>query len=227
MAAPRPRWLPLGEHALHPLLIALILLIFVVKPLVELAVLPAGAMGLTLLLVILAGVTLLEGFGWRMRAAMLATMVAAIGLQGLAIGLPRLLVEVAADASAMLSLLLLAAAILRQTFAPGRITLRRLEGALAAYLLIGLAFAAAYAMVNLLAPGAFERGGVPMLGAPQDAGLLFFSFVTLSTTGYGDIVPVHPVARSLAVLEVITGTLFTTVLIARLVSLELAGRGRS
>ena len=49
-------------------------------------------------------------------------------------------------------------------------------------------------------------------------------FVTLTSTGYGDIVPLHPVARSLATLEAVIGQLFPATLLARLVSLELEGR---
>ena len=52
--------------------------------------------------------------------------------------------------------------------------------------------------------------------------LIFFSFVTLTTTGYGDIVPVHPFARSLANVEAIIGQIYPATLLARLVTLELA-----
>ena len=114
---------------------------------------------------------------------------------------------------------------LRQTLAPGRVTLRRIEGAIAAYLLIGLIFAGAYELVGALAPGAFLRNGAPMAAHALGGDFVFFSFVTLTTTGYGDMVPVHPVARSLALLEAITGQLFLAVVLARLVSLEIADRG--
>jgi len=54
--------------------------------------------------------------------------------------------------------------------------------------------------------------------------LIYFSFVTLTTTGYGDIVPVHPYARSLANIEAVIGELYPATLLARLVTLELKGR---
>ena len=57
------------------------------------------------------------------------------------------------------------------------------------------------------------------------ANLIYFSFVTLTSTGYGDIVPMHPIARSLANLEAIIGQLYPATLLARLVTLELEGRG--
>lgn len=55
--------------------------------------------------------------------------------------------------------------------------------------------------------------------------LIYFSFATLSTTGYGEIFPVHPIARSLCNLESIFGQLYPATLLARLVTLEIAGRG--
>lgn len=220
------RLLPRGEHALHPLLVTLLLMVLVAKPLVDMGILPLHGMIWAMLLVILAGIAALDGLSRRTRRIMTAVILAGVAMQGPALGSTGDAPAVIGDAGVMLSLSLLAAAILRQTFAPGRVTLRRIEGALAAYLLVGLIFASAYDAVNALAPGAFERGGVPMPSTTRSGEFLFFSVITLTTTGYGDIVPVHPVARSLAMLQVITGTLFTTVLLARLVSLELAGRLR-
>lgn len=227
--APGKGWrlLPRGEHALHPLLVTLLLMVMVAKPLVDLGILPLHAMIWGMLLVILAGITVLEGLSRRTRRIMTAVILAGVVMQGPSLGSAGDAPVVIGDAGAVLSLSLLAAAILRQTFAPGRVTMRRIEGALAAYLLIGLIFATAYDALNVLAPGAFHRGGVPLPSTPRSGEFLFFSIITLTTTGYGDIVPVHPVARSLAMLQVITGTLFTTVLLARLVSLELADRRRS
>ncbi|MGC1091761.1 MAG: potassium channel family protein [Pseudolabrys sp.] len=56
--------------------------------------------------------------------------------------------------------------------------------------------------------------------------LIYFSFVTLTTVGYGDIVPIHPVARSLCNLESIIGQLYPATLLARMVSLEIEARRR-
>jgi voltage-gated potassium channel Kch len=73
-------------------------------------------------------------------------------------------------------------------------------------------------MIELLQPGSFgisgQKGGAVL---PQ---LAYFSFTTLTTLGFGDIVPVNPVARSLVVLEALLGQLFPVILIARLVTME-------
>jgi len=113
---------------------------------------------------------------------------------------------------------LLAFVILRQTFRPGPITSRRIQGSVAVYLLLGLLWAVAYEIVEVLSPGSFS------VSARQGATLSqlgYFSFTTLTTVGFGDILPISPAARSLVVLEALVGQLFPAILIARLVALEI------
>jgi Ion channel len=87
---------------------------------------------------------------------------------------------------------------------------------------IGLTFVALYGFVALAAPSAFTNLP-PLQGDFAVAGnLIYFSFVTLTTTGYGDIAPLHPYARSLANVEAIIGQIYPATLLARLVTLELA-----
>ena len=86
-------------------------------------------------------------------------------------------------------------------------------GALAAYLLIGIAFGFGYQCVAALQPGPlFGDGGDPTL--PQ---ALFFSFVTMTTTGYGDLVPAANPAQSIAVAEALIGQLFLVTAVAKVV----------
>jgi hypothetical protein len=119
----------------------------------------------------------------------------------------------------LVSLLLLLAIVLGQTLRSGPITFHRIQGAVAAYLLLGVIWAYAYALLALLRPGAFSG---PVSAADGPRAWLYFSFVTLTTVGYGDVLPVHPAARSLAMLEAVTGPLYLAILIARLVSLTAA-----
>jgi hypothetical protein len=82
---------------------------------------------------------------------------------------------------------------------------------------------ALFTFIGSLVPKAFS--GLSLDDNPALASnLIYFSFVTLTTTGYGDIFPVHPIARSLCNLESIFGQLYPATLLARLVTLELAGR---
>jgi hypothetical protein len=117
--------------------------------------------------------------------------------------------------------LALSIVVARAVFGPGRITYHRVVGAVLLYLIIGLTFVALYGFVALAEPNAFTN--LPVL---QDefaiaGNLIYFSFATLTTTGYGDIAPLHAYARSLANVEAIIGQIYPATLLARLVTLEL------
>jgi hypothetical protein len=88
---------------------------------------------------------------------------------------------------------------------------------------VATTFVALFTFVGLLIPKAFS--GMLFEDSPALASnVIYFSFVTLTSTGYGDIFPVHPVARSLCNFETILGQLYPATLLARLVSLEIEGR---
>lgn len=105
--------------------------------------------------------------------------------------------------------------LLRYVFSRGLMSADRLYGAASAYLMIGLVWVYLYALAQYLFPGSFSPRGAagPPLELPE---LLYFSFTVLTTTGFGDIAPVLPLARTLVTLEQVTGTLFVAILIARL-----------
>ena len=109
-------------------------------------------------------------------------------------------------------------------FGAGRITYHRIVGAILLYLLIAVAFAAMFAFVGLSIPDAF-KGIAFEDDAALASSLFYLSFVTLTSTGYGDIVPVHPLARSLCNIESIIGQLYPATILARLVTLELRAGG--
>lgn len=123
----------------------------------------------------------------------------------------------AASASACLLMTYLALAILDEVLRSERITVDTLYGAVGVYFLIGLAFAAVYEIIELWVPQSFS-GALTENSALEH--LVYFSFVTLATLGYGDIAPVSSPARTLAILEAIAGIVYTTVLLARLVALH-------
>jgi hypothetical protein len=111
-------------------------------------------------------------------------------------------------------------------YAPGRITFHRLQGAAVLYLSLATIFAAIFGLIWELSPDAFANVLAP-LGGPEEVGtMLYFSLTTLTTTGYGDIVPVDPFARSLANLESVLGQFFLAITVTRLVTLELQDRRR-
>ena len=127
----------------------------------------------------------------------------------------------------LLSLLLVIAYlgfILRYVYQEGPVTRQRLQGAVAAYLLITMAFALGYNLISFLIPGAFKFPDEPPKIDDPRFGYIFhyFSISTITTLGYGDIIPVHPFARTLTMIEALIGQLYPAILLARLVSLSVA-----
>jgi Ion channel len=195
----------------------LILMLFVLEPLVE----PVGSrrsyvldVGFSALL--LAGVAALSARP-VVRAALFAVVVVATAVRWGHFSTQ------ASAAAGLASVAAMAFVVLAQTFRAGPVNVHRIQGAVAAYLLLGLAWALAYELVALRATGAFSGTGPT---GPGRHPFIYFSFVTLTTVGYGDVTPVHPVARSLAVTEALVGQLYPAILLARLVSLA-TGSGPS
>ncbi|MEZ5330738.1 MAG: potassium channel family protein [Thermoanaerobaculia bacterium] len=203
-----------------------------------------GVLLSTLVLVLLAHPVFLE-IGWdqEFRLLFAATMVAicfAVGARGRVLALAVTLAlpagaaqvvayeapgVVASVCAALLTLLLLVLAIvlvMRRVLEAGPIEADRIAGAICVYLLLGLAWAMAHAGLWWLRPGAYAGGDTTPVGS--ESAFIYFSFTTLTTLGYGDLVPVAPMARTLAWLEALSGQLFLGVTIARLVGLRVAGR---
>jgi hypothetical protein len=119
------------------------------------------------------------------------------------------------------------ALVARHVFAPGRVTVHRVRGAILLYLNVAALFAIAYSFIAMAIPDAFRwptsDGPGPL--AAHTADFTYFSLTTITTTGYGDVAPVHPLARSLANLEAVFGQLFPATLLARLVSQNVRHEG--
>ena len=101
-------------------------------------------------------------------------------------------------------------------------------GGISVYLLLALTWSTLYTAAEYVAPGSIMVGGVALSDAyPNTSRLwdgpetIYFSFVTMTTLGYGDMVPVSPVARMCAVLQAVLGQLYLAVLVARLVGLHI------
>ena len=132
-------------------------------------------------------------------------------------------------ASAATTVVWIALAILivgRELFRQRKVATNMILGAIVVYLLMAVAFAYLYEILELFQPGSFS--GIPDGANPQQLGdaLIYFSLASLTTMGYGDIVPVSSLARPVAVIEGVFGTLYIAVMIARLVGLHIAsGKG--
>jgi Ion channel len=118
---------------------------------------------------------------------------------------------------------LTACLLLADVLRKGAVTADKIYGALCVYLLIGLTWGFMFLTLEGVQPGSFSLGQGQLSGIEKDpATLVYFSFVTLSTVGYGDITPFSPPARSLAFTEAIIGQIYLAVLVARLVGLHIA-----
>lgn len=141
---------------------------------------------------------------------------------------PRALAVLVFAATALFMLRILAS-IARHVLTATEVTGDILAGAVCVYLLLGLIWAISYAFLLALDPDAFAMADHlldPGRG-PTFSVLTYFSFVTLTTLGYGDMSPITPIARNLAWLEAVVGQLFVAITIARLVSLNIAHRAAS
>lgn len=112
--------------------------------------------------------------------------------------------------------------LLRFVLNAGSVNTEILCASISAYLLLGLLWTLAYWLIAELVPNAFAFSGADT--SLKGFNGLYFSFITMSTVGYGDITPVAKVARVLAAMEAVTGLLYVAVLIARLVSLQTTSR---
>jgi hypothetical protein len=114
--------------------------------------------------------------------------------------------------------------ILPHIFRSRQITLDTIFAAVIVYLLIALTFAMVYDLIFLLAPQSFL---IPNLTSPENTLLrhefLYFSLLTITTLGYGDIVAILPLAQMLSVLEAVVGQLYVAILIAGLVGIHISG----
>jgi hypothetical protein len=100
-----------------------------------------------------------------------------------------------------------------------RVNAHMIYGALCVYLLLGLTFAFAFSALDAFAPGAIA-GIADTGGARATLGeYTYYSFVTLTTLGFGDLLPVSPLARTLSWAEAVIGQIYLTVILARLVAL--------
>ena len=122
---------------------------------------------------------------------------------------------------------------LRKMWQLRHVTLDSIGGGLAVYLLLGVGWTHLYALVETLDPGSFitrpldgSAHGLTEYTSGTYPQLFFFSFVTLTTLGYGDILPVSSAAKGLAIAEAIVGPVFLAILMARLVGLYVAQETR-
>jgi hypothetical protein len=207
------------DAALTALLVLVFCMLLLVPPLMSAGILPDATLDVLFSLVV-ASAAAAGSTNPRAAYAAAALATVTLGIRWIHFGLHEPALGIVDSALGAIALLTFAALVLRQVFRSGPITLHRVRGAVAAFLLFGLSWAAAYELVWRISHDAFRIGE----GRDPRLELAYYSFVTLTTVGYGDITPLIPAARSLAIAEALIGQLFPAVLIARLVSMEITDR---
>ena len=211
-----------GDPLLTALTVLLVIMRFVMAPLQASGTFVFQAFELMFAIVLVAGAFVMSGSRIAVAAMLVSLAMATIGAI-LRIRSPSALDINLFAGSWLVMGITMSWVITGAVFAPGKITYHRVMGAVLLYLIIAVIFVPMYAFVGSLIPTAFS--GIAMQDTPALASnLIYFSFVTLTTTGYGDVFPVHPIARSLCNVEAIIGQLYPATLLARLVTLEMAHR---
>lgn len=211
-AARTPRHFPAPRvSAIH--FLAAVVLFLVATPFLESLESHRVIDALLITVVMLAGVLAVGG---RARTlAWAALLVApALAARWLSLAAPGLVHPAIAFVLALVFLGFVIWRLLVFVLSAPRVNVNVLCAGLAGYLTLALVWAAAYNVVSHLNPGAFSGPRVPLEGFNA----LYFSVVTITTMGYGDIVPVSNAARMLAMMEAMVGTLYIAVLISRLVA---------
>ncbi len=167
-------------------------------------------------MLLVSGVAIAWGRRWLFPLAAFVGSVA-IAVRWMTLFTPTLALQVWSGIWSLAAVLVIALVLLAQVFRSGPVTSYRVQGAIAVYLLFGVGWAHAYHTTELLHPGSFNSTAGNLNSVVDWA---YYSYITLSTVGYGDITPVRPVARALSMGEALTGQLYLAVLIARLVAME-------
>ena len=199
------------------------MLMFVAWPLVEIGVVRRPLLGMVLLIMMLSGLFAL-GVDRRFALPVVALGLSVFCLQVTTLIRPSDTLSLLNTVAASLLVLTLAALLLRGVMRSGPVTPNRIVGAVAVYLLIALLFAMLFDLLDRVAPGAFTLEPEPLPTTPAGARFFYLSVITLTSLGLGSVAPLHPFARALVMVEAVVGQFYMTVLMARLVSLEVARR---
>jgi hypothetical protein len=210
-----------GDNGLSIFLLLLLLAVFL-APFTESEAVRMLA-SLLFSLVMVSGVADLSPKRWvRISAGMVAC--AAIVLRWMTHFHPTAAVLRWSAVLSFVFMVLLTVSIIYKVFLDDKpVTADRVRGAVAAYLLFGLTWSILYGVLDQVLPHAFNLPPGSN-GTDRQEVLTYFSFVTLTTLGYGDITPAHDISRLFTIMEALTGQLYPATLLARLVSLEISHR---
>jgi hypothetical protein len=212
----------------YSVLLLILLVILLLLPPLSATRLGSFLLALTFWGLLVAGALAAGRAGWA-RPAALALAGVALAVNIAAFLAPHLRYAVPGRLLEATFLFFVCGAILHHIVREERVTVDTILGGISVYLLIGIFFFQVYSALELYAPGSFLAGGqpIPAPGSAEFEGgyivdFIYYSYVTLTTLGFGDIIPISPAARMAAALEAIIGQLYLTILIGVLVGVHIA-----
>jgi hypothetical protein len=199
-------------------LLLLLLSLVLLFPYLEEGIFARTLLGILFSIVLLVGAfanrQTRRGFILKLGLALLG-----VGLQWAALWTESIAILDFAGISYVASLAIAISGVLRYILKRGPITADKLHGALAGYIMLAFVWAFIYALIERSSAGSFGPGRLDFTQPGTFFKLLFFSFTTLTTTGYGDVIPLTDQARSIVIVEEFAGVFYVGVLIARLAGL--------
>lgn len=178
-------------------------------------------------LVVLSAIRTLSNSRWRLRLALGLGLIGFVGsLASDSLSSSTSLILVDCCYCAVFTLLFFS--LCESVFGDGDVDLDRIIGAICIFFVIGLVWTFLYVLLTIIQPGSFAIPASQTPGIQQEmlGELMYFSYVTLTTLGYGDVIPVTQPSRTLATIEAMTGQLYIAIIIARLVGMHISQSAR-
>ena len=216
----------MGQTNFFYLLGALLFLLFAIPLTHDFGILsPALVRAFFFSVLMIVGARSLKGGGRFFTVGMVLAAVGVV-LNVLAVNQSSMVFQYGSFLSLFAFLLVSISYTMRQVVFGTEMNTNRLVGAVCVYLLLGVIWAIAYSLVAFADPSSFS-GIEPYAKDGWDSSWIYFSFVTLTTLGYGDITPVSATARSLAYLQAVAGQFYVAVLVAGLVGAYISDKQSS
>jgi hypothetical protein len=213
-----PRHFWTEESGLTSMLILLCISNFIVSPFFEKGQLPNILIRIIWLALLFAGITTLSETRLQRRLfSIIPLLLIAVNMLRYFRDSPVLVyLDILTDIAVFA---LLIGMVFVKVFEKGPVTFHRIVGAVAGYMLIGNLWADLFQFLYVHLPGSVQLAASDTDSVIRPATFVYFSYTTLTTTGFGDILPIHTIARTLVIIEQLIGVFYPAVLIGRLVSL--------
>jgi hypothetical protein len=215
-----------GDLGLTLISVSLVVLIFIILPLRKAGLLGHFFFDFIMVTLMVSGALVIKQ-SRMVTASVIAIVLTSATVLWVSRLYPTPLLQQLSSLLSIITMLLYVRIVLLVMFREGPVTWSRIQGGIAAYLFLGMAWAAAYQLVEQLHAGSFRFVSAPADIDQLTSSLIYFSFATLTTVGFGDITPLNPFARSLAIAEAVVGQLFPAILIGALVAMAMQSRSKS